>query len=152
MESVRDAAMSNSSTGEGGEDEREERGDVEKLVEDVTLQLSSRIESARSLVKDRDSQISTLTARLDSAPPPADPAPAPSEKPLPPAGDKELKEEVEILKRENKLMASAWYELTGRLQSNTVLVSRRRNEIPKASWLGRQRVVVGGGGGGAGKR
>jgi protein HOOK3 len=40
-------------------------------------------------------------------------------------------------------MASAWYDLTQRLQSNTVMLARRKEE-PR-SWLGRQRVVVGSG-------
>jgi protein HOOK3 len=44
------------------------------------------------------------------------------------------------LKRENNLITSAWYDLTCRLQSNTVLLARRQ-EQPK-SWLGRQRIAV----------
>ena len=58
---------------------------------------------------------------------------------------KDAKEDLEILRRENRLMASAWFDLTGRLQSNTVLVTRRQ-EMPR-SWVGRQRVAVGGPGG-----
>lgn len=57
----------------------------------------------------------------------------------------ELQQEVENLRRENKLITSAWYDMTTRLQSNTVILQRR--EAPK-SWLGRQRGVVGGVGGG----
>jgi protein HOOK3 len=37
---------------------------------------------------------------------------------------------------------SAWYDMTTRLQSNTVIL-QRKSEAPK-SWLGKQRVVVGG--------
>ncbi|KAF2180253.1 hypothetical protein K469DRAFT_593143, partial [Zopfia rhizophila CBS 207.26] len=46
------------------------------------------------------------------------------------------------LRRENKLITSAWYDMTCRLQSNTVVLQRKA-EAPK-SWLGRQRVAVGG--------
>jgi protein HOOK3 len=53
----------------------------------------------------------------------------------------ELKAEVENLRRENKLITSAWYDMTSRLQSNTVIL-QRKSEAPK-SWLGKQRVAVG---------
>lgn len=56
----------------------------------------------------------------------------------------ELQEEVENLRRENQLITSAWYDMTSRLQSNTVIL-QRRSEAPK-SWLGKQRVAVGGAG------
>jgi len=45
------------------------------------------------------------------------------------------------LQRENHLMATAWYELSGRLQNNNVSLGRRRQE-PK-SWIGKQRALVG---------
>lgn len=54
----------------------------------------------------------------------------------------ELQQEVENLRRENKLITSAWYDMTMRLQSNTVIL-QRRSEAPK-SWLGKQRLAVGG--------
>lgn len=56
----------------------------------------------------------------------------------------EMQQELLNLRRENKLITSAWYDLTCRLQSNTVVL-QRRSEAPK-SWLGRQRAVVGGAG------
>ncbi|KAF2792154.1 hypothetical protein K505DRAFT_363171 [Melanomma pulvis-pyrius CBS 109.77] len=59
-------------------------------------------------------------------------------------GSLELQQEVENLRREIKLITSAWYDMTMRLQSNTVIL-QRKSEAPK-SWLGKQRVVVGGGG------
>ncbi|KAF2711002.1 hypothetical protein K504DRAFT_500940 [Pleomassaria siparia CBS 279.74] len=59
-------------------------------------------------------------------------------------GSIELQAEVENLRRENKLITSAWYDMTTRLQSNTVVL-QRKSEAPK-SWLGKQRAVVGGGG------
>ena len=55
-----------------------------------------------------------------------------------------MQQELLNLRRENKLITSAWYDLTCRLQSNTVVL-QRRSEAPK-SWLGRQRAVVGGAG------
>lgn len=58
----------------------------------------------------------------------------------------ELKQEVENLRRENQLITSAWYDMTSRLQSNTVIL-QRRSDAPKG-WLGKQRVAVGGGGNG----
>jgi hypothetical protein len=55
----------------------------------------------------------------------------------------ELQQEVESLRRENKLITSAWYDMTSRLQSNTVIL-QRKSEAPR-SWLGKQRVAVGNG-------
>ncbi|RYC57071.1 hypothetical protein CHU98_g9137 [Xylaria longipes] len=46
------------------------------------------------------------------------------------------------LKRENELIATAWYDLSSRLQSNH-FVLQRRNENPK-SWLNKQRQLVNG--------
>ncbi|EMC96154.1 hypothetical protein BAUCODRAFT_70591 [Baudoinia panamericana UAMH 10762] len=45
------------------------------------------------------------------------------------------------LQRENQLMASAWYDLAGRLQYQSAPAGRRRYE-PK-SWIGKQRALVG---------
>lgn len=53
----------------------------------------------------------------------------------------EMKQLVENLQRENKLIASAWYDVNNRLQSNTVVLQRRSDQ-PR-SWIGRQRVAVG---------
>lgn len=47
---------------------------------------------------------------------------------------------IQNLERENKLMASAYYDLTSRLQMNNVILQRRA-EVPK-SWLGRQRKAM----------
>ena len=49
---------------------------------------------------------------------------------------------IRNLERENALIASAWYDLTSRLQSNHVVL-QRRNEAPK-SWLNKQRHLVNG--------
>ncbi|EME47952.1 hypothetical protein DOTSEDRAFT_112232, partial [Dothistroma septosporum NZE10] len=48
---------------------------------------------------------------------------------------------VAVLQRENRLMTTAWYDLSGRIQSNGVSLGRRRQE-PK-SWIGKQRALVG---------
>ncbi|KAL6707043.1 hypothetical protein ACN47E_004795 [Coniothyrium glycines] len=53
----------------------------------------------------------------------------------------ELQQEVENLRRENELAVSAWYDLTNRLQSNTVMLQRRTEA---KGWLGKQRAAVGG--------
>jgi hypothetical protein len=55
--------------------------------------------------------------------------------------DPALNLRITNLERENKLVASAWYDITSRLQSNTVILSRRAE--PPRSWLGRQRAAVG---------
>lgn len=47
---------------------------------------------------------------------------------------------IKNLQRENALIATAWYDLNSRLQSNHVVLQRRQ-DAPK-SWLNRQRVMV----------
>lgn len=53
----------------------------------------------------------------------------------------EAPQDVAALQRENRLMVTAWYDLSGRLQNNGVSLGRRRQE-PK-SWIGKQRTLVG---------
>ncbi|KAK5133351.1 hypothetical protein LTR08_007785 [Meristemomyces frigidus] len=50
-------------------------------------------------------------------------------------------QDLAALQRENRLMATAWYDLSGRIQHNGVSLGRRRQE-PK-SWIGKQRQLVG---------
>jgi hypothetical protein len=50
-----------------------------------------------------------------------------------------MKREIEMLKRENKLMATAFHDLSGRLQMNNVTLQRRSE--PK-SYLNKQRQAV----------
>lgn len=50
-------------------------------------------------------------------------------------------QDVSALQRENRLMATAWYDLSKRLQSNGVSLGRRKPD-PK-SWIGKQRALVG---------
>ncbi|KAM3469372.1 hypothetical protein MY8738_010116 [Beauveria namnaoensis] len=47
---------------------------------------------------------------------------------------------IKNLQRENALIATAWYDLTSRLQSNHVVL-QRRHDAPK-SWLNKQRQMV----------
>ena len=47
---------------------------------------------------------------------------------------------IKNLTRENSMMATAWYDLTSRLQSNHVVL-QRRPDAPK-SWLNKQRQIV----------
>lgn len=49
--------------------------------------------------------------------------------------------DVAALQRENRLMATAWYDLSSRLQQNGTSLGHRRQE-PK-SWIGKQRALVG---------
>ncbi|KAF7558622.1 hypothetical protein G7046_g5540 [Stylonectria norvegica] len=49
---------------------------------------------------------------------------------------------IKNLTRENALIATAWYDLTSRLQSNHVVLQRRQ-DAPK-SWLNKQRQMVNG--------
>ncbi|KXJ97041.1 hypothetical protein Micbo1qcDRAFT_155787 [Microdochium bolleyi] len=47
---------------------------------------------------------------------------------------------IKNLERENALIASAWYDMNSRLQSNYVVLQRRQ-DVPK-SWLNKQRQLV----------
>ena len=47
---------------------------------------------------------------------------------------------IKNLTRENSMIATAWYDLSSRLQSNH-LVLQRRQDMPK-SWLSKQRLMV----------
>ncbi|KAI1381178.1 hypothetical protein F4677DRAFT_402357 [Hypoxylon crocopeplum] len=47
---------------------------------------------------------------------------------------------IKNLQRENAMITTAWYDLTGRLQSNHVVL-QRRHDVPK-SWLNKQRQMV----------
>lgn len=49
---------------------------------------------------------------------------------------------IRNLERENALMATAWYDLTSRIQSNHIVL-QRRPDAPK-SWLNKQRQMVNG--------
>lgn len=72
--------------------------------------------------------IAALRGELETASKQRADAPAPSQ-------------DLAALQRENHLMATAWYDLSSRLQNNGVSLARRRQE-PK-SWIGKQRALVG---------
>lgn len=86
---------------------------------------------ARQLAQDQETRILELRKQLDAA----------SKQPQTSA----LTPDMATLQRENRLMASAWYDLSARLQNNGVTLGRRRQE-PK-SWIGKQRALVGPGSG-----
>jgi len=52
----------------------------------------------------------------------------------------QMRRELDVLKRENKLIGSAWWDLAGRLQMNNVSL-QRRSEAPRG-WLRAQRDQV----------
>jgi protein HOOK3 len=86
---------------------------------------------AQQQAQDQETRITELRKQLDAA----------SKQPSTTA----LTPDMATLQRENKLMASAWYDVTSRLQNNGVSLSRRKQE-PK-SWIGKQRALVGPGSG-----
>lgn len=61
----------------------------------------------------------------------------------PAASSKQAEHEqiIKNLQRENAMIATAWYDLTSRLQSNHVVLQRK--DQPK-SWLNKQRQMVNG--------
>ncbi|THZ67495.1 hypothetical protein D6C86_00693 [Aureobasidium pullulans] len=108
--------------------------DDEELLESTAAQLADRMEQARSdtttankLAEERAVEIATLKKQVASG------TTTPATGNIPSA-------EYAALKRENKLMTSAWFDLSSRLQSNTVMLGRRK-ESPK-SFLGKQRQLV----------
>jgi protein HOOK3 len=82
---------------------------------------------AQQLAQDQETRITELRKQLDAA----------SKQPQTAA----LTPDMATLQRENRLMASAWYDVTARLQNNGVSLGRRKQE-PK-SWIGKQRALVG---------
>ncbi|KAI5273281.1 hypothetical protein E4T47_03564 [Aureobasidium subglaciale] len=108
--------------------------DDDELLESTAAQLADRMEQARSdttaannLAEDRATEIATLKKQVGSG------TAASASSNVPSA-------EYAALQRENKLMTSAWFDLSSRLQSNTVMLGRRK-ESPK-SFLGKQRQLV----------
>jgi protein HOOK3 len=92
-------------------------------------------------LNDQGTQLASISSELQQLKSqPRPPVPPPKDHEVP----ESIQQELSNLQRENKLIASAWYDLTARLQSNTVMLARRQ-EMPR-SWIGKQRAVVGGGG------
>lgn len=82
---------------------------------------------AQQLAQDQETRITELRKQLDAA----------SKQPQ----TSTLTPDMATLQRENRLMTSAWYDVTARLQNNGVSLNRRKQE-PK-SWIGKQRALVG---------
>ncbi|KAI4755762.1 hypothetical protein E4T52_12106 [Aureobasidium sp. EXF-3400] len=108
--------------------------DDDELLDSTAAQLADRMEQARSdtiaankLAEDRATEIATLKKQIGSGATTTATGNVPSA-------------EFAALQRENKLMTSAWFDLSSRLQSNTVMLGRRK-ESPK-SFLGKQRQLV----------
>ncbi|CAK1362105.1 unnamed protein product [Cercospora beticola] len=90
---------------------------------------AQQLEEREQTIADLRRELDNLQKQPKEAPPPQD---------------------IAALQRENRLMATAWYDLSNRLQNNGVSLGRRRQE-PK-SWIGKQRGMVGPGSGIAGGR
>ncbi|KAK6523919.1 hypothetical protein TWF281_001883 [Arthrobotrys megalospora] len=111
-------------------------GELEKRVLQLQDKLEDRREKAikaREHIKKQNTTIKELQDELDTA------------KTSGGSGKKGADYETlaarnEILMKEVDLMTSAWYDITSRLQSNTVTLGRRK-EAP-VSWLGKQRQAV----------
>ncbi|XPS68043.1 hypothetical protein M3J09_000339 [Ascochyta lentis] len=100
-------------------------------IAETVLSSEAALDKAKKDLQEQTAANNTLREQLASA-----------KKETAEKGSVELQQEVENLRRENKLITSAWYDMTMRLQSNTVVL-QRRSEAPK-SWLGKQRLAVGG--------
>ncbi|UPX18396.1 uncharacterized protein EKO05_0008698 [Ascochyta rabiei] len=100
-------------------------------IAETVLSSEAALEKAKKDLQEQTAANNTLREQLAAA-----------KKETVEKGSVELQQEVENLRRENKLITSAWYDMTMRLQSNTVVL-QRRSEAPK-SWLGKQRLAVGG--------
>lgn len=97
----------------------------------TVMQSQAALENAKKDLQEQINANSTLRGQLEQA------KNANADK-----GSAELQQELENLRRENNLITSAWYDMTTRLQSNTVILQRK--EAPK-SWLGKQRSALSGG-------
>lgn len=107
----------------------------EELFDNTTNNIAGRIDNARAegsaatkRAEEQAAQVASLKEKLAiAASSTANAGQVPSQ-------------EFAALQRENKLMASAWFDLSSRLQSNTTMLGRRK-ESPK-SFLGKQRALV----------
>ena len=98
-------------------------------LEDAARQSSTTSESTQKRMQEYEATISQLRRDVESRPAPAGKDSAVQSK------------DAAALQKENRLVASAWYELSGRLTENGVSLGRRRQEA--RSWIGRQRGLVG---------
>ena len=109
-------------------------------LEDAARDSSTTSSTTAKQLQEQESTIASLRAQLQSKP--TSPAPAPVGKVEP------MSKDAAMLQRENFLVKTAWFDLSGRLTNNGVSLGRRRREEPR-SWIGRQRGAVGPGVGGA---
>lgn len=114
--------------------------DRSKVLETTASCLAERLERGQMAVEAAKKELREERAKNEALALDLEKAKAEGSK----KASEETQQELLNLRRENKLITSAWYDLTCRLQSNTVML-QRRSEAPK-SWLGRQRAVVGGAG------
>ncbi|KKY28837.1 putative m protein repeat protein [Phaeomoniella chlamydospora] len=125
--------------------------------DELQKEFADRIESSNKstqrvieYAKRQINVISNLRGELSSRPTvPTEsraPSPPPIQEPEKGSGDSvTLREENEKLHQELRLMASAWHNLSSRLQSPNVTIARGRggtNAPDPISWLGRQRKEV----------
>nr|OQO30777.1 hypothetical protein B0A51_01438 [Rachicladosporium sp. CCFEE 5018] len=103
-----------------------ERGEAYDTVNRDLEASEAECERLRTLTQEQEVKVTELRKQLDAAAKAPPPAAAP---------------ELASLQRENRLMTSAWHDLSSRLQSNGVSLARRRQE-PK-SWIVKQRALVG---------
>ncbi|KAF2672157.1 hypothetical protein BT63DRAFT_452651 [Microthyrium microscopicum] len=116
--------------------------EAQPVIKATANSMTDRIESVRgtlslkeTMLAEREAEFVNLQSHLDGLkmrPPPVPPKDEPS--------DKEMQKTLQQLQRENKLIASAWYDITCRLQSNTVHLARRADG--GRSWLSRMRTSV----------
>jgi len=85
-------------------------------------------QKAEQQLTDHESTIAELRSQIEAA------SKQPQAKETP-------SQDMAALQRENRLMATAWHDLSSRLQNSGVSLGRRRQE-PK-SWIGKQRALVG---------
>ena len=119
--------------------------DAEQVISATATKITDKVEKGRTALTEGEAKIADLSGQVQSLTTDLEklkslPAPPLKVEQAPAQTDPKLQELLTNLQRENKLITSAWYDLTCRLQSNTVILSRRQE--PPKSWLGRQRATV----------
>jgi protein HOOK3 len=120
--------------------------DHEPIIKTTAINMTDRIESVRGSLSEKQKMLAEQAKEYDSLQSqfealksrPA--AAAPIAKEQTPVSEKALRDQIKTLERENKLITSAWYDITCRLQSNTVHLARRAEG--GRSWLARMRTQV----------
>ncbi|KAI9844517.1 MAG: hypothetical protein M1838_002165 [Thelocarpon superellum] len=113
---------------------RDDNGKEE--LEKRVLEQQQQLNSDR---KDMDKRLETIEALRQEALESKEAA-AKAEAQLRAAQKNSDTQEVQILRRENALMATAWHDLTNRLQQSNISVQRR--DAPGHSFLNRQRFLL----------